>query len=151
MSSTDAPHAQEGRRPPIDVPEAVEVDQTFDVDGLHALRSTLAAHASRLGVSDVEIQALIIVASELATNAIRHGGGRGRIRLWWDREALYCQVIDDGPGITDTTVGRSLPPVEEDKGRGLWIARNLTAELAIEPGAGGRGAVVTAVFSRGNG
>ncbi|WP_430285336.1 ATP-binding protein, partial [Salmonella enterica] len=36
---------------------------------------------------------------EVITNAVRHGGGAGRIRLWRDGPQLHCQVIDSGAGI----------------------------------------------------
>ena len=36
------------------------------------------------------------VAHELAANAVVHGAGHGRLRLWADGGFLYCQVSDDG-------------------------------------------------------
>ncbi|GLI02546.1 ATP-binding protein [Phytohabitans aurantiacus] len=130
---------------PLDA--AVDVDQTFDADGLYALRATLAAHASALGAPDEQVEHLLIVAVELATNAIRHGGGSGRLRLWRDNGHLYCQVSDRGPGIPDATVGRTPPdPTRLDGGRGMWICRNLAARIVIDRGPGGRGATVTAAI-----
>jgi anti-sigma regulatory factor (Ser/Thr protein kinase) len=130
-------------------PEVVDVDQPFDLGGLYTLRETLAAHASRLGADDDQIDHLLIVASELATNAIRHGGGSGRVRLWRHDAVLFCQVSDHGPGIIDpTAAGTAAPDLTRlDGGRGLWICRNLTADLRIEPGPDGRGAVVTAAIA----
>ena len=90
------------------MPTVVTVDQPFDASGLYTLRATLAAHASQLGVPGQQIEALLIVASELATNAIRHGGGTGRLRMWRHRSTLHCQVSDRGPG------GRS--PAEDEHG-----------------------------------
>jgi anti-sigma regulatory factor (Ser/Thr protein kinase) len=144
MVSPDPPLERGGGRTPAAT--AYDVEVAFDAESLHALRSTLAAHASRLGVADVTIESLIIVASELATNAIRHGGGSGRVRLWHDNGTLSCQVSADGPGFRDPGVGRSMPEPHQNGGRGIWIARNLAVELRIEAGTGGRGAVVTAVL-----
>lgn len=130
---------------PLD--SAIDVDQRFDADGLYALRATLAAHASALGAADEQIERLLIVAVELATNAIRHGGGRGRLRLWQSDGHLYCQVSDHGPGIVDASVGCAPPdPTRLDGGRGMWICRNLATEVVIDGGAGGRGASVTAAI-----
>jgi anti-sigma regulatory factor (Ser/Thr protein kinase) len=124
------------------------VAQAFNIDGLYALRATLAAHATRLGANAVQVENLLIVASELASNAVRHGGGSGRFELWRTGDALYCRVSDRGPGIADPTVGTIAPdPTHNDGGRGMWISRNLARELTIERGAGGRGAVVTAVLA----
>lgn len=145
MDSPDpVPHGP-GRRPPGPAPRVLDVDEPFDADGLYALRATLAAHASRYGADDEQIERLLIVASELATNAIRHGGGAGRLRLWHHDNTLYCQVSDNGPGITDPTAGTTRPdPTDANGGRGLWITRNLATNLHIEPGPNGRGATVTA-------
>jgi anti-sigma regulatory factor (Ser/Thr protein kinase) len=60
------------------------VDHWFDADGLYTLRAEVAAHASALGATGPQGETLVVVAGELATNAIRHGGGRGRLRLWRD-------------------------------------------------------------------
>src|SRR5690348_12684899 len=85
------------------------VELPFDVSGLYPLRAALAAHASQLGASDEQIERLTIVAGELASNAIRHGGGSGRLRLWQHGTALYCEVSDEGPGFADRTVGTTPP------------------------------------------
>jgi len=123
------------------------VDQPVDRDGLYGLRETLAAHASRLGADNDQIDHLLIVASELATNAVRHGGGTGRVRLWHHHDILFCQVSDHGPGITDPTVGSVLPdPTAGKGGRGLWVCRHLSTELTIEAGPDGHGAIVTATI-----
>src|SRR5439155_24995785 len=84
---------------------AAALDLPFTSDGLHLLRATVAAHAGHLGVPDHRIGPLITVASELAANAIRHGGGTGRLRLWRDPTAVFCQVSDHGPGIPDRMIG----------------------------------------------
>jgi len=130
-----------------DSPGVVDVEQQFDADGLYGLRATLAAHASNLGVADEKIEQLVIVGSELATNAIRHGGGRGRMRFWHDATTVYCQVTDQGPGIADPNVRTLQPALATTGGRGLWICRNLTRELIIETGPNGRGASITAAIA----
>jgi anti-sigma regulatory factor (Ser/Thr protein kinase) len=147
VSSPDSP-ARPSARPAEAAPQAFDVDQPVDGDGLYGLRETLAAHASRLGVDEETIDHLLIVASELAANAVRHGGGTGHVRLWHHDEQLYCQVSDNGPGISDATVGTTLPAATAgDGGRGLWICRRLTTELSIEPGPDGHGTIVTATIA----
>jgi anti-sigma regulatory factor (Ser/Thr protein kinase) len=114
-----------------DVPEVFAVDETFDADRLYALRATLSAHMSGFGTPAVLIDRLLIVASELATNAVRHGGGHGRLRLWPADGGLFCEVIDDGPGFADPGVGDSAPGPTATGGRGMWICRQLSDELVI--------------------
>ena len=43
------------------------------------------------------VYAVVVAAHELAANAVRHGAGRGRLRLRADGAFLYCQASDDGP------------------------------------------------------
>ena len=141
-----AAHTQPGH-----TPQPVDVDQPFDADQLYALRPTLAAHASRHGAPEQQIEHLITVATELATNAIRHGGGTGRLRIWHHDTTFYCQVTDQGPGITDPAVGTTPPdPTNPYGGRGIWITRHLTNDLQIESGPDGRGTTITAAIPRPN-
>jgi anti-sigma regulatory factor (Ser/Thr protein kinase) len=152
MSSPDPAWVQPRQRPGGTVPPGGPaspqrlVDQPFDGDGLYQLRATLTAHAPLLELSSEQTEHLLIVAGELATNAIRHGGGGGRLRLWRHGDALFCQVTDGGPGIADLTVGTTPPDQARAGGRGVWICRQLCAELLIENAVPGPGAVVTAVL-----
>ena len=148
MSKTDPPVRDGTSRSSVTVPEVLDVDQTFDADGLHALRSAVAAHASSLGVAVWQVEMVVILASELATNAIRHGGGGGRFRMWHGDDTIFCQVSDDGPGIVDQSAGTSLPRYDQADGRGLWICRAIAHDIVIERGATGRGTVVTVVLRR---
>ncbi len=119
----------------------VALDQTFDADGLYGLRSALIAHATELGVTDGQLDRLILVGSELATNAVRHGGGTGRMRLWLANDAIFCEVSDRGGGIGDPGVGGTQAEPTAMGGRGIWICRQLSDTFTIEPGK--PGAVVT--------
>ncbi len=125
-------------RPQRSVPaEEVSLDLPFDSDGLYALRSSVAAHAGHLGASTQVVQRVLIVASELATNAVRHGGGGGRLRLWAAGGRLRCEVTDSGRGLADMTAGTERPAPTAPGGRGLWISRELVDEFAIESGPDG--------------
>jgi anti-sigma regulatory factor (Ser/Thr protein kinase) len=125
-------------RPPPSVPvEEVSLDLPFDSDGLYAVRSSVAAHAGHLGASTQVVQRVLIVASELATNAVRHGGGRGRLRLWAAGGRLHCEVSDSGRGLRDIMAGAERPSPTAPGGRGLWISRQLADEFAIKSGPNG--------------
>src|SRR5581483_4131529 len=86
------------------------LDQPFDLDSLYALRSAVAAHASRLGATGDQVAHIVIVAGELAGNAIRHGGGGGRLRLWRADGRIWCEVSDAGPGLADPDSAGTVPP-----------------------------------------
>ena len=117
--------------------EGVSLDLPFDSDGLYAVRSSVAAHAGHLGASTQVVQRVLIVASELATNVVRHGGGRGRLRLWVTDGRLQCEVSDSGRGLADIMAGTDRPAPTAPGGRGLWISRQLVDEFTIESGPNG--------------
>lgn len=143
MTSAEPPAAGTGRPSRTGAPEVVDVDQPFDEDGLYAMRATVAAHAAKLGAGPALVEHLLIVASELATNAIRHGGGSGRLRVWREHARLHLEVSDRGPGMVDPTAGSKQPDQMATEGRGLWICRQLVTDLRIDTGP--RGTTVTAV------
>jgi len=123
-----APQAA-ARHPPRREPAPV-LDQRFDSTGLVALRSAIVAHAAP-AVGDDLAEEMVLVAHELATNAVRHGGGGGRLRLWITDGQLWCEVSDGGPGLSDPAgAGTTLPALSTPGGRGLWIARQM-ADLTI--------------------
>jgi anti-sigma regulatory factor (Ser/Thr protein kinase) len=110
----------------------------FGLESLYSLRAEVAAHASHLGLPDPRLRHLLVVATELATNVVRHGGGTGRLRLWRAGDTIVCEVSDDGPGITMPHQAGTIPvPLTTDGGRGLWLVRHFTDSVEItnrEPG-----------------
>ena len=61
---------------------------------------------------------------ELATNTVRHGGGRGKLRIWREPEALICEVSDAGR-LDQPLAGRERPLAGQPGGRGLWLVNQL--------------------------
>lgn len=119
------------------------LDLGFDADALFTLRSAVAAHASELGAGHA-VDDAILVAHELSSNAVRHGGGGGRLRLWRAGDLLYCQVSDSGQGMADPEhTGKSCPPPSVPGGRGIWIVRQLSG-LDIDTGP--KGTTITAAL-----
>src|SRR5262245_3602059 len=146
MLPTDAP---DERKPPVPSgPDGLRLllDQAFELGTLYRLRAALAAHATELGASERLVGNLVIAAGELASNAVRHGGGRGRLRLWYHADTLRCEVADQGPGLAGAdTAGTVPPPLTATAGRGLWIVRQLVDDLMIA--CDGSGTVATVSIS----
>jgi anti-sigma regulatory factor (Ser/Thr protein kinase) len=116
----------------------ISLDQTFESGGLYSVRAAVAAHASALGASTAQVGHLVLIASELVTNAIAYGGGRGRIRLWHMQSQVHLEVSDNGPGIPGSTdLGFVQPAAASQRGRGLWVARTLSDNLVIVTGESG--------------
>jgi anti-sigma regulatory factor (Ser/Thr protein kinase) len=123
-------------------PVDAALDQTFDDESLFHLRSAVAAHGGELGMTEQVLEDLVLVAHELASNAVRHGQASparpGRLRLWRDGDLVFCEVSDHGPGIADPeSVGTVQVPPGATGGRGLWIVRQIVASIVILTGSQG--------------
>jgi anti-sigma regulatory factor (Ser/Thr protein kinase) len=125
----------------------MRVDRPFSIQDLQALRAEISAYASGLGASQEQLDALLIVAVELATNALRHGGGAGRFQLWHHDGAVLCRVSDHGPGMADTSAGLTPPDPFAADGRGLWMCRQFAQALDIRTAA--TGTTITATLDIG--
>lgn len=127
--------------PPRPMPaQSPVLEQDFDAESLYALRAAVAAHGSQAGLSEGRTEDFVLVVHELATNAIRHGAGRGRVRLWKTADAVRCEVTDDGaPGTGD----RDAALWDLQPGHGLWLTRQVADQASLESAASGTVAAVT--------
>lgn len=139
------PRAAEPLRRPRAAVERQVLDRHFDGSDLHQLRALVSDFVGRIATERVS-ETVVLLSHELCSNAVRHGGGSGRVRVWADAGTVYCQVMDEGAGLSDPDkAGRTLPPPTLPGGRGLWIARSMS-ELRIATGASGT--TVTALVAR---
>ena len=140
-----APGNGPGRRDGVpDHPVALEQD--FDADSLYALRSAVSAHAAAAGLSPARVYDVVAAAHELAANAVRHGAGRGQLRLRDVGGVLTCQVSDAGPaaanGGTKRGAGAAAPwPAEH--AHGLWMVEQVADQFTIDRSPAGTTATVT--------
>lgn len=106
-------------------PDAAEF--SFERSTLPLVRDFVAAHAGRLGLAAHRVDDLQLAANELATNAVIHGGGLGRLRVWRAGDRIVCDVRDRGKALT-RLAGRVAPPPDSIGGRGLVLV-NYVADL----------------------
>ena len=100
-------------------------------------RELVAAECRRCGLSAQRTDDVVLAAHELVTNAMRHGGGGGVLRVWTEGDAVVCQIEDRGGGIRDPLQG-FLPPADAGRGGwGLWLARHLADLVEVRAGSGG--------------
>jgi hypothetical protein len=149
------------------------LDRPFDAGTLHTLRAAVQAHALQAGLTEDLTGDLVLAAHELAANAVAHGAGNGRLRLWHLPDALTCEVIDDGlaangqPHASDPAPGGSSGPREPGDsgpcdtgwpgsqarwpvvaGHGLWLAQLVATQLEVWSGHRGSRALVTFRLAR---
>jgi serine/threonine-protein kinase RsbW len=112
---------------------------------LVSLRHDVASFAARHGLTDLALHRFVVAAGELATNAVHHGGGSGRLEAWRTGNVLHCRVTDRGPGLPARYRQRDEPPPPRAvSGRGLWLARRNTDTMTIDSRADGTTITVTA-------
>ena len=113
--------------------------RSFGPDDLPAMRTEISDYASRAGLFGVRQQDFVLAVDEVTTNAILHGGGSGRLRLWLADTHVWFEVSDSGPGIQLKTVPER-PEPDQIGGRGLWLASELCDVLQVW--SDGKGTVV---------
>ena len=139
------------------------VDLRFDSGTLHTVRAQMRACVGHAGFPEGQAEDVVLAVHELAANAVSHGGGAGRLRVWNLAGALYCQV-DDGDlpmssrqernhdgiavikpsGFSDRPSVNSLPC---EHGHGLWVVQQVADEMQSLSGPGGTSVLVR--FDRG--
>ena len=160
------PAAGVGRAAPASA-QALLLDQEFDSGTLYALRAAVQAHAGQAGLPEDRVGEVVLAIHELAANAIAHGAGHGRLRMWERAGALSCEIVDAGPvgagrptGPSPGRAGRPTGPSPGGAGRptgpseaadpwpaadghGLWLVRQVADQLDLRSGPRGTQAVVT--------
>ncbi len=119
---------------PLPPPPATARTLGFELDTLVEVRRLVEHCARRAGLAVDREHDLVLAVGELAANSIRHGGGRGILRVWRTDDALICEVRDRGR-IADPLVGRVKPEIDQLDGRGLWMANAVCDLIQIRAGA----------------
>jgi serine/threonine-protein kinase RsbW len=109
------------------VQAAGSLDLTAGLTEIRRLVRSVAHEVTPARAGDV-----VLATHEVAMNALTHGQGRGAVRVWAADDELVCEVEDNGAGIWDLLAGTLPPAPHQDRGRGLWIARQLSDRLDIE-------------------
>jgi anti-sigma regulatory factor (Ser/Thr protein kinase) len=119
-------------------------------------RNVLRRFARLVGETEEEVEVLVLVGSELLANAIDHGGGgaamtedelaspaRMRLTVVLDTEGWTLCVSDEGSGdpkaVRKLVERASNEDLESDRGRGLYLLRELVDEVSVETARDGRG------------
>jgi anti-anti-sigma factor len=152
------PAPDRGARP--DHRGAPILDQAFDEGSLYALRAAVAAHATQAGLARGRAEDLVIAVHELAANAVRHGAGHGRLRIWRSDQALLCEVSDDGvpppagddvpqpaadDGVPPPAGSHGDPAVQwrTEPGHGLSLVRQVADRASLTSGPDGTLAAIS--------
>jgi anti-sigma regulatory factor (Ser/Thr protein kinase) len=101
-----------------------------------ALRREVHALAVAAGFGERAADVTLALA-ELLANALEHGRPPVTVEGWFDGR-LVVEVTDSGPGLDRDAIWRTHPPHPDgDRGRGLWIVRQLVDVVTVSSGPGG--------------
>jgi anti-sigma regulatory factor (Ser/Thr protein kinase) len=148
-SSTYAPAAAVSRTAgPLPEPPVATVF-AFDGPRLAAARRFVRGEGTAAGLDEERVFDLVLAAGELAANSIRHGGGRGTVRMWTEvdaesatgaraprRDLLVLEVADAGR-LADPLAGRRPAPPHQLSGRGLLMVHHLADLVRTTTGPAG--------------
>lgn len=121
-----------------ELPEPAATPERFELSAerLSEARHFVAPRAAEAGLDEQRTGDLLVAITELATNTVRYGRGRGELRVWRENGDLLCEVRDPGR-IEDPLVGRRRPRSDQLAGRGLWLVNQLCDLVQIRSGSEG--------------
>jgi anti-sigma regulatory factor (Ser/Thr protein kinase) len=109
---------------PLPEPPASHQALSFTGQTLFQVRALLRQTAARIGLVEERAEDLVLAAAEFASNSVRHGDGRGKLRVWTEERVLVCEFHNRG-AIDDPLVDRRRPRPDELGGWGLWLANQV--------------------------
>ncbi|MDQ0793350.1 sensor histidine kinase [Streptomyces sp. B1I3] len=116
-------------------PDAVVVP--FGEQGLASVRDEADRWAAAAGLSHARRTDWLLAIGEATSNSVRHGGGRGTLRMWCADGELVAEISDQGL-LADPLTGRRRPdPRAATGGRGVWIMHQLCDLVEIRAAARG--------------
>jgi anti-sigma regulatory factor (Ser/Thr protein kinase) len=118
---------------PLSPPPGEAATLEFGPEDLAGVRALAARQGDHAGLTRERIDDLVIVANELASNALQHGQHPRQVAIWRSSQEIVCEVTNRGT-ITDPLAGRRNPSLDEDAGMGLWIVHHLCELVEVRTG-----------------
>jgi anti-sigma regulatory factor (Ser/Thr protein kinase) len=103
-----------------------------EIDSIPVARKLIAERLRELAMPSVDI--VLVLTSELVTNAVRYGVGPVELRLTWSAAAIRVEVQDQS---AERPVLRN-PDREANNGRGLLLVDALSGGWGVEPAGAGK-------------
>ncbi|MGH8979906.1 MAG: ATP-binding protein, partial [Acidimicrobiales bacterium] len=85
------------------------------------------------GMARQTVHDAAVAATELVTNSWQAGATHVEVSCWHLDGEAGVQVDDDGPGLRDPLAGFRRPAPSDERGRGLWMVRQLADAVDIWP------------------
>jgi anti-sigma regulatory factor (Ser/Thr protein kinase) len=108
-------------------PEVLHDLRSIPFVDIESFREVLARELVAEHVPEAKVIDALLAATELAANAVEHGGGVTAVRVGNVDGRFVLEMTDRGPGFDDPAAGYLVP--REGRGSGLWVVRQLTWDL----------------------
>jgi anti-sigma regulatory factor (Ser/Thr protein kinase) len=116
---------------PIDAPDGPVAEAPSTLD-LVEIRDFARCELARLGVRGLAVDDLVLAIDEAATNAMLHGSGTARVRIWRQGPHVVCEISDGGT-FDEPLAGRRRPGLDWTSGRGVWLMNQVCDLVEVRP------------------
>jgi anti-sigma regulatory factor (Ser/Thr protein kinase) len=113
------------------------LSRAFDRASLDETRRNVLACGADQGLTGLPLFNFTLAVTEVVTNAVRHGGSHGHLRVWRAGTDLLADVTDQGDGIPAGRRATRGPQPGQVGGWGLWLARQICTTVDIDSGRDG--------------
>ncbi|ANY07043.1 ATP-binding protein [Pseudonocardia sp. HH130630-07] len=121
--------AENPQPPPADL-GAPLVELPIRLGDLGSMRRVVHRQAVLSGCGPGRADDLVLAVNELLSNGIEHGSGAPVLRMWRTPDGLVAEMADPA-AVHLPFPGLSAPPAAGTRGRGLWLASELTDVLQV--------------------
>lgn len=132
---------------------AFDLEVLPHVGQVRFLRADLREHLEAVGVAEIDVDRLVLVVDELVNNAIEHGASHRQVsdvlslHVVVEEAELRLEFVDPSapPGLVDQidamlrACAHGRPPLDSERGRGLFLIADGLDELRVVAGEGGSG------------
>jgi len=129
------------RSEPLPPPPRTAAAMTYR-DRLADVRGFVRRHAARAGLPAGATRDLVLAASEVAANTLRHTDAPGLVRIWSQLGEVICEFQDTGT-LTHPQAGQIRAVADAvggpgpGLGLGLWVVHQVCDAVDIQTGPGG--------------
>ncbi len=113
------------------------IHEAVSIQNMAQLRSHVMRLAAQAGLSTERAAGFAVAVHEAVINAIEHAGGRGEVAVVQDDERRLIAEVHDPGADTACSIALTMPPVDATRGRGMWLAGQLTDHIEVHGDQGG--------------
>jgi hypothetical protein len=120
---------------PLQTPVGPLTEHRFEGD-LHAFRLAVADDPAVRPLRVERREDLVFAINEAVSNAVRHGDGHCRTRIWKSGSSVVSEVRSKTT-VSDSLAGRVRPLLDATDGRGLWLINQVCDLVELRSGEDG--------------